>query len=187
MRIGAILAAASVLLSTPAMAQDDALAEGFAGALRGCEEWVLTPASWVDGPEPFLEAVGLGDHMGLVSEIAEQVQPPEQWRVGNYYWRINSTPSSGYYLIVSDRLPICHITGGGSEDLQPGAAALLASEDFLARWVLEDRQERTGMVTTMYRHREVSAFTLAVSHAIEPGQRTDRVQLLASAMYDLEN
>lgn len=95
----------------PASAQDSsALADGFAGALRGCEEWVLNPASWSEGPEPFLAKVALGDSIGLVGSLAAAQLPPEDLRLANHYWRINSTPTAGYALVVSDRLPMCHIT-----------------------------------------------------------------------------
>jgi hypothetical protein len=47
----------------PAQAERN-LERGFDGALRGCEEWLLNPASWVEGPVPFIKAVGLGEQMG---------------------------------------------------------------------------------------------------------------------------
>ena len=43
-----IIAAAGSALAAPVHAQSN-LERGFAGALRGCEEWVLNPASWADG------------------------------------------------------------------------------------------------------------------------------------------
>src|SRR5690606_5009426 len=114
-------------LAAPASANTE-LEKGFAGALRGCEEWVLNPASWDQGVEPFLSAVGLGDKMGPVESVNEASLPPPQWRVANHYWRINSTADAGYILVVSDQLPICHITGGGGSDLQPVVEAILASD-----------------------------------------------------------
>ena len=55
-------------IAVPANAQSD-LEKGFAGALRGCEEWVLNPASWSEGIDPFVATVGLGDKMGLVESV----------------------------------------------------------------------------------------------------------------------
>lgn len=43
----------------------DRLQLGLEGALRGCEQWILEPASWIDGLAPFLAAVDFG---GLISE-----------------------------------------------------------------------------------------------------------------------
>src|SRR3546814_9173797 len=103
---------AAFALATPVHAQSD-LEDGFAGALRGCEEWILDPASWAQGSGPFVAAVGLGDKMGLVNQIDEASLPSKELRRGNHYWRINSTEKAGYVLVVSDQLPMCHITGGG--------------------------------------------------------------------------
>ncbi|MBH0112931.1 hypothetical protein I5E68_08205 [Novosphingobium sp. YJ-S2-02] len=68
--------------------------------------------------------------MGQVASVAEVNLPPEAWRAGNIYWRINSTLNAGYVLVVSHRMPICHLTGGGAEDLQPVVVEVLASAEF---------------------------------------------------------
>ena len=75
---------AGLALSQPASAQS-ALEDGFAGALVGCEEWVLNPASWSDGIEPFVAKVGLGSSMGLVETVEEVALPPKNLRAGNHY------------------------------------------------------------------------------------------------------
>lgn len=173
----------ALLVTQPAAAQSD-LHFGLAGAFRGCEEWVLNPASWSDGLEPFLDVVALGDKIGLVDEIAEQALPPEQLRAANHYWRINSTANAGYILVVSDRLPMCHITGGGAQDLQPFVADILLSVEFTSHWESLDSTERDGLISTEYRNREEPRMTLVVSRAAQSGQRTDRVQLIATAMFD---
>ena len=99
--MGYILSAflASAALSVPAQAEPS-LERGFDGALRGCEEWLLNPASWADGPGPFIKAVGLGNEMGLVESVEEVNLPPKNMRRANHYWRINSTPTAGYVLVV---------------------------------------------------------------------------------------
>src|SRR3546814_12652860 len=124
---------AAFALSAPVHAQSD-LEDGFAGALRGCEEWILDPASWARGSGPFVAAVGLGDKMGLVDSVDEASLPPKELLRGNHYWRINSTEKAGYVLVVSDQLPLCHITGGGDPDLQPIAEAGNASPEFATPW-----------------------------------------------------
>ena len=101
-----ITAATALALSVPAHAQST-LERGFAGALRGCEEWVLNPASWTEGTGPFVKAVGLGEQMGLVETVEEVNLPPEQLRRANHYWRINSTPGAGY--ILGDRTFIVRV------------------------------------------------------------------------------
>ena len=177
-----LLVAASLVSATAAHAEV-ALEDGLAGAFRGCEEWILNPASWADGPAPFVAKVGLGDAMAPVAEVSEANLPPPQLRRANHYWRINSTATAGYVLVVSDRLPMCHITGGGDADLQPAAENVLTSAGFATRWEKLNRQDRDGMTTTTYRSLEDAALSLVVSHATTAGQRRDRVQLLATALY----
>jgi hypothetical protein len=177
-------AISTLFLAAPASAQTE-LEKGFAGALRGCEEWVLNPASWDQGIEPFLSAVGLGDKMGLVETVNEAALPPPEWRVANHYWRINSTADAGYILVVSDQLPICHITGGGSRDLQPVVETVLASDDFQSRWEKLDENSRGDLVSTRFQSREEPSFSMTVSRARKAGQRLDRVQVLASALIEL--
>lgn len=191
----ACLALSAALIVTPAYAQEadvgveiqaqDALEDGFMGALRGCEEWVLTPSSWANGFEPFVEAVGLGNTMGKVASVAEEALPPEAYRAANHYWRINSTPVAGFILVVSDRIPFCHITGGGGEDLQPIVEAVLASQEFLDRWEIGEDLLDGDKITTTYINVEAPKMWMVVSRANGPGQRRDRVQVLASGQFDL--
>src|SRR3546814_18652243 len=72
--------------------------------------------------------------MGLVNQIDEASLPPKELRRGNHYWRINSTEKAGYVLVVSDQLPMCHITGGGGTDLKPAIEAVIASPNFVKHW-----------------------------------------------------
>ena len=178
------LVVAGLMATTPANAQSE-VEKGFAGALRGCEEWVLNPASWAEGIEPFVSTVGLGEKMGLVATVDDAALPPAQMRVANHYWRINSTADAGYILVVSDQLPICHITGGGSVDLQPAVETVLSSSGFQSRWEEVQDTSREDMTSTLYRSREEPSFSIVISRAKEPGQRFDRVQVLASAMFDM--
>lgn len=175
------------LIAAPSANAQPVLEEGLAGAVRGCEEWVLNPSSWIEGAEPFLAIVGLGDRIGLVETVAEVNLPPPELRVANHYWRINSTSDAGYVLVVSDQLPMCHITGSGSGDMQPVVESLLASGEFLSRWTKENERKIDDMVTTSYRHVAEPSFFIAFSRASKPGQRVDRVQIIATAMLDTED
>jgi len=83
----ALLMLGLLALGTPVRAQTE-LQDGFAGALRGCEEWVLNPSSWATGLGPFVSAVGLGDKMGAVDKVDEAALPPQQLRRANHFWRI---------------------------------------------------------------------------------------------------
>lgn len=178
--------AGALAFAAPVLAQSD-VERGFAGAVRGCEEWILNPASWVDGVGPFIAAVGLGHEMGLVDNVPEISLPPSEFQSGNQYWRINSTAGAGYVLVVSDQLPMCHITGGGDTDLQPAIEAVLASEGFGTRWLRVSSGMNSDMMTTVFQHREAPSLSITISHASQPGQRLDRVQVLATATYAMSN
>ena len=182
--LSALLAFAA--FAPPAQAEPS-LERGFDGALRGCEEWLLNPASWANGPGPFVEAVGLGNQMGLVERVEEINLPPEQMRRAMHYWRINSTPTAGYVLVVSDQVPMCHITGGGGTDLQPSVQSVLSSPAFNGRWQQLSTTSKADMTTTAFRNRLDPALSIVISRARQPGQRLDRVQVLATATYQLEN
>ena len=182
-----LLAVFALGLSAQRASAEANLERGFDGALRGCEEWILNPASWADGPGPFVKAVGLGNEMGLVERVEEVNLPPEQMRQAMHYWRINSTPAAGYILVVSDQLPMCHITGGGATDLQPSVESVLSSRAFTQRWEQQKSSSNSDMTTTTFRNRVDPALSLVVSRAKLPAQRLDRVQVLATATYQSGN
>jgi hypothetical protein len=191
MSLGRLVALPGLLLgivASPVQAQlpepKEALAAGFAGALRACEQWILEPESWADGYGPFLQSVGLGPAMFAVATIEEFSQPPKSWRVANHYWRINATQTAGYLVVVSDQLPICHITGGGQADLQPIVEAVLSSTAFKARWhqVLDNSLE--DMVSTGYENSTDSKLHILVSRAKKAGDRQDRVQVIVSGAFE---
>jgi len=180
-----LVTAVAVLAAIPTSAQAQSnLESGFAGALRGCEEWVLEPASWTDGTAPFVKAVGLGDQMGLVDRVDEVNLPPEQLRQGNHFWRINSSPGAGYVLVVSDQLPMCHITGGGNADLEPAVETVLTSAGFRGRWEQLKHVSKGDMASTQFRNRDDPRLSIIISRAKHAGERLDRVQVIATATYD---
>ncbi|WP_432768327.1 MAG: hypothetical protein HEQ22_12995 [Sphingopyxis sp.] len=172
------------LFAQPANAEPN-LEKGFDGALRGCEQWLLDPASWADGLGPFIAAVGLGNQMALVERVDEANLPPPPMRKAMHYWRINSTPVAGYVLVVSDRLPMCHITGGGGADLQPSVETVLSSPAFGQRWEQQQARSASDIITTTFRNRLDPALSIVISRASGPAQRLDRVQLIATATYQL--
>lgn len=171
-------------LAHPAQAttQSD-LENGFAGALRGCEEWVLNPESWTNGLEGFPDSLGLGNTAGWAKSANESTLPPKKLRVANHYLRINSTRDAGYVLVVSDRIPFCHITGGGSTDLQPLVSAVLEGKDFRSHWVPVRDVTQGDMTSTVFRSLKDPGFEMTISRASKPGERLDRVQVLATAFY----
>lgn len=182
MRLIRLLAMAAVVFATPVHAEAP-LEKGFAGALLGCEEWVLNPASWANGVAPFVTTVGLGEKMEQVAQIDEILLPPPSLRAANRYWRINSTPEASFVLVVSEDLPMCHITGGGAVDLQPAAESVLGAQAFADRWEAIGSETSGEALTTAFRHRKQPALLLLVTHATTAGQPLDRVQVIATASY----
>jgi hypothetical protein len=76
---------------------------------------------------------------------------------------------------------MCHITGGGDTDLQPVVNAVLASSDFQNRWEQIEESSTGEMATSVFLNREHPSFQIVISRAKDPGQRLDRVQVLATA------
>lgn len=177
---------AALAFAAPARAADPELVTGFVGAIKGCEEWILHPVSWTEGVGPFVLAVGLGNRMGLVDRIDEAALPPEDMRLGNRYWRINATLEAGYFLVVSDQIPMCHVTGGGNVDLQPAVEMVVDSPEFAAHWEEVADLSEGDMASTRYRSRLAPQLELLVSRASGPGARRDRVQVVATAVYRLD-
>jgi hypothetical protein len=190
-RISQLLLVSTMLLAVTgsASSQDapvtDPLRRGLEGALRGCEIWVLNPSSWLDDPARFLAAIDLGGAVFETESLPEPLLPPEPFRRGNRFWRINAGPSEGYALVVSRDIPMCHITGGGGVDFQPAAEAVAASPDVSDRWERIGEERRDGMVSTFFRLRKEPKLALVLSRADAPGARRDRPQVIATVTYDL--
>lgn len=186
LRISRVLTAlaALVLSAAPAVAADTKLTTGFAGALKGCEEWVLNPKSWIDGPAPFLAAIGLGERVTQLSKVGDFALPPPQLRQANHYWRIDATGTAGFVLVTSDRLPMCHITGAGQGDFPTSIAAVLSSPGFLARWERTGEQASGPLTVTSFRSRVEPAFDLLLSQpTVETGG--SGVRVIATAQFKI--
>jgi hypothetical protein len=162
------------------------LAAGFDGTLLACESWVLDPTSWSgeQGIAPLVDLTGLGDRIYPVPGVIDSALPPEEFRAANHYFRIDATRGEGFYLVVSDRLPMCHITGGGVNAMHQVVEQVLLSPAFKHRWEVLDLAEQDGMVSTYYRHRLVPLMELVVSRQAVGSPTTDLVQVIATAQYD---
>lgn len=198
-----LVAAACALLLTPqgALAQHRsqpvappppdpaALASGFDGTLLACESWVLDPASWSgpDGIAPLVDLSGLGGRINPVPSVIDAALPPQELRAANHYFRIDATRGEGFFLVVSDQLPMCHITGGGVNAMSVVVEQVLASAPFLARWEQVEAQDDGRVASTFYRHRLVPQMELVVSRPLASGQPQDLVQVIATASYSPPN
>ncbi|WCL52859.1 hypothetical protein [Gimibacter soli] len=181
-RMAAIL---SLMVAAPAAAQSE-LETGFEGALAACREWINNPASWQKGPQGFMDVMGMGDRLVPIREVIPPALPPESLRVANAFWRIKATDSAGYVLVVSGKIPMCHITGGGNADLQPAIEAVLASPRFTETWEPAEDLSNENLASTMFQDRQEPAFTIVITRALGPGERQDRTQLIATAVFNPE-
>ncbi|UHD45886.1 hypothetical protein LUX29_01105 [Aureimonas altamirensis] len=177
----------SLLLTTlgaSAQAVEDRLQRGLEGALHGCEEWILKPSSWVEGLAPFLATVDLAGLIFETETLPAALLPPKEFRRGNRYFRIAAGEETGYALVVSSDIPMCHLTGGGALDLQPAAEEAITTDSFRARWDEISAETADGIVTTFFRSRVEPKLTLVYSRASTPNARRDRAQIIATALYD---
>ncbi|WP_152048348.1 hypothetical protein [Aureimonas psammosilenae] len=180
----AVLLLALLMSAAPAQA-DPAHETGFAAALRGCEAWALQPASWNDGPGPFLAAIGLGNRVTSLAKVPPSALPPPELRRGLKHWKVPVSPKAGFVLTVSDALPICHVVGQGEGDFASSIEAVIASPEFAARWEkLEDLPSPSGVSSTSFRSREEPKFTLTLSRRLDVPPETRAVKVIATAIYD---
>jgi len=184
MRFGTIAALVVALQANPVFAQQEPVETAFSSVLRGCETWVMNPASWVNGPEPFLAAMDLGPRVTAVATIPEAFRPPPgELRRGNRFWRINATDRAGFALTVSDQRPMCHIVGVGFADFRKATAALLASAAFTASWEPFDAGAKDTGRSLVFRHRTDRKFVLTLSQRTEAQDGAGIIHVIATAAY----
>ncbi|MXO70726.1 hypothetical protein [Alteraurantiacibacter buctensis] len=161
------------------------LAAGFDGVLLACESWVLDPTSWsgAEGIAPLVELTGLGARIYPVPGVIDAALPPTEFRRANHFFRVDATAGEGFYLVVSDQVPMCHITGGGVNAMGEVVEQVLVSPAFRHRWDNTGVEEGDGVISTQYRHRLVPQMELVVSRQ-HAGSANDLVQVVATAQYD---
>ena len=181
MRLAALVLLAGLLTGSPAQAQD-AIASGLEGTLRSCERWILDPAVKAGGPDGFPARVGMQGQMKRVQTLPEVLLPPAQFRAANVYWHIAVAQNLGFYMVVSEQIPMCHITGGGVSDLQPSIEAVLASPGFTERWNRYETKDEGGYFTTQFTNRGEPRLMMVVSRAKAPKGPTNGVQMFVTAL-----
>lgn len=187
MRTVALASLIFVLIGQSARANTEEVGAAISHSLAACEKWVLDPHTWANSIADFPRNIGLEGSIAPQSAIPELLLPPIQLRKSNHYWYTKAGENEGIYLTTSDSLPICHIAGGGPSDFQPAVEAFLKGADFASRWRNLEHSTRGDIVTDRFVSREEPKFELVVSRATQAGGRTDRVQLLATAQYNLGN
>ena len=151
-----------------------------ATSISACELWLLDPASWAN------DVVAFGRDEGLQPQdtVPEVALPPSQFRIALHHWRV-SIGEGGMYVTASDRLPICHLAGGGPFDLQPPVLDVLRAPAFAGRWKVIETRRKGEMMSERYMSTKDAKLTMTVSYAAEPGQRQDRVQFIATVQYQV--
>ena len=161
------------------------IGSGFSASLATCETWILHPESWVDGTEKFQASFELGDFLSPIGTVRNWERPPEPWRVANHYWKIQTAPDTGFTIVVSDQLPICHVTGSGSKDMRPAIESVLSSPEFARHWT-KDSDSKQGMLTIRNYHlTENPRFVAVVSVPDDKLWNLERPQVLMSIQFDL--
>ena len=59
------------------------------------------------------------------------------------------------------------------------------SPEFESQWERVESNSHGDMISTVFRNRQDSKFSMIISRADRPRQRLDRVQILATATYDI--
>jgi len=178
-----VAAATAALLATapvPVQARGQGAVAAVDTAIAACERWLLEPASWNGDIAAFGRAQGLRSQ----ATVPSVALPPPAMRVSLHHWRV-PLGEGGVYVTTSDRLPVCHLSGGGPFDMQPAIVALRRAPDFARRWQRTGGGREGGMVSERFVSTVDPQLSMTLSHAVAAGGRTDRVQFLATASYQI--
>ena len=148
-------------------------------AIVACERWLLDPASWAGNMQAFGRDAGLQPQ----ASVPDVALPPPAMRVALHHWRV-PIGEGGILVTASDRLPVCHLAGGGPFDLNPPVVALLQSAAWNRRWKAAGSTRQGGMATRRFVNLRDPELTMTLSYAAAAGGRTDRVQMIATAQYN---
>jgi hypothetical protein len=176
----ALLLANQILVAQPGLGPLEA-------SVQACTSWIAEPVSWAEGVEDFPANTGL-DQSGLfaVNSVPPFALPPPPARQNMHHWQIGKMEEA-YFITASDTVPVCHIVGGGSSDLYLSVERLLGLEGFDRLWKQEESKTRGDMMTRSYSFVVEPDIRMHLSHASDPGGRTDRPQIIATVVYQLEN
>jgi hypothetical protein len=158
---------------------------GFNTAVSACESWILDPATWADHIDEFPKRAGLADKLQPQNGVPDVALPPQPLRRALHSWRI-PVGSGGFFLTVSDQLPFCHISGGGPDDFKPGTEAGLKGMLAANRWLKTKESRQDDLLSTELVSAKSKKLTMVVTRAASSGQRTDRVQVLATAQFNID-
>lgn len=81
---------------------------------------------------------------------------------------------------------MCHIAGGGSEDFFPGLAQAVGGT-FSAEWRETSTRVRDGLQSTTFIYKFNKRLTMILTRPKAPNGAKDRVQVIATLNYKLQD
>ena len=183
----AIVAVAFGLLSLPAKADTSELQAALSNGLVACQNWVLEPKTWAENDKLFAAKIGLEGKLLPMGGIPSGIFPEGLMASATNFWRIDGGNGNGVFVIASNTNPVCNVAGGGPSDLQPDAERLITKISQGQNWKIADSKRQDDMTTTFFKSIIDPKSELVVSRASKAGDRTDRVQFLATVTFNIGN
>ena len=183
----AIAAAAFGLLALPAKADINELQAALSNGLVACQNWILEPKTWAEDDKLFASNIGLDGKLIPMGGIPSGVLPDGLMASATNFWRIDAGNGNGVFVVASSTIPVCNVAGGGPSDFQPDAEMLVAKIGQGQDWKIANSERKDDMTTTFFKGMVYNNNELVVSRASKAGDRTDRVQFLASVTFNTGN
>ncbi len=133
-----------------------------------------------------IAAFGRGQGLQPQAAVPSVALPPPTTRVALDHWRMPSG-EGGVYVTASDRSPACQLSGGDPFDRQPAIFAPRRSSGFVRRWKRTSDDRDGDMVSARFVSTVDPESSVILSYAAAAGGRSDRVQFLAPASYQIRN
>lgn len=129
----------------------------------------------------------MSDSLIPVETLAKNLLPDEVARSANHFWRIDGGDGNGVFVAASDTSPVCNVVGGGPSDFQPSAEALVSGAELKEYWKPASEKPEKDVITSRFQFKTDSRADLIITHAAKSNDRTDRVQFMATVLYNIGN
>ena len=186
-KAAAIIATVFGLLANPVKAETSELQAALSNGLVACQNWVLEPKTWTENDTLFAAKIGLEGKLLPMGGIPSGVLPEGLLTLATNFWRIDGGNGNGVFVVASTTNPVCNVAGGGPSDLQPEVEMLITKISQGQDWKIADSKRQDDMTTTSFKSIADSKSELVVSRASKAGDRTDRVQFLATVTFNPGN
>lgn len=188
MRLIAALTVASLsLASIPAKAETSQLKSAMMAGITACQMWILEPSTWAESPKNFASKAGLSEKLNKVDAVPNGIFPSQLVASSTYFWRVDAGSGNGVFVAASDTSPVCNVAGGGPSDFEPDAELLVTDIKQGRDWKSEAHKTKADMATDTFNFSADAKGQLIISRAARPGDRTDRVQFIATVLYQIRN